>query len=125
MCVQGSPEHPFPVRYGVWALKFPFVVKKKLISPQPNIGMSGFENLRAPSLSSLTSHPGMSFPRWKVFKVAGVSLLSLSPEGKVRPTVMRDVDSPQGTAGVRLSPRRSPCGLVPGANGTKCHKRSS
>lgn len=58
--------------------------------------MSGFENLRAPSLSRLTSHPGMSFPRWKVFKVAGVSLLSLSPEGKVRPTVMEMWTHPRG-----------------------------
>ena len=67
-----------------------------MIAPPPNKEMFGFENLRTPSLSWLTSHPDMSVLDGKFFKVAGVSLLSLSPEDKVRPTGIRGVDSGDG-----------------------------
>lgn len=57
-----------------------------MVAPSPNIEMFGFKDLRTPSLSRLASQAGMSFLDGKFFKEAGISLLSLSPEGKVRPT---------------------------------------
>lgn len=67
-----------------------------MIALLPNTETFGFENLRTPPPSRLTSHTGTTVLNGNFLKVAGVSLLSLSPEGKVRPTGTRAVDSSQG-----------------------------
>lgn len=57
-------------------LEFSFYNKRKMIVPSPNIETFGFEKLRTPSPSRLTTHAGTSILDREFFKAARVSLAS-------------------------------------------------